>query len=248
MATLMSQAESVVFNQKYSDIDYFLGKNRELWIYPLDYQVDNPPEKTLTISADVAEDGTSVTLAAPTGETLILYKKQVIFCPTADVLLVVATDTTITDAGVAVPILAAEGAVVALNNEPIVYPMIPVLSVETGGIPNMSAQEATANNKGQGIFNAKAKVTADSQIQFTGTVNRNDPALTIIENGAYTTQRFYLETRLPAFDNRGEGYGAKKFRGYITNWDPSSDRGDFEKLSFTVSITGCPESYVLLGS
>lgn len=250
MVALNTQANHPIFNEKLGDTDYIQGKNRELWMSPLIYLQNTPDIFTLTMSADIAIDAESVTLATDSGLSVQLYAKQVIYKPGDDILLVVTADTLVTDAGVAVPILPAEGATDIATNTvmPVVYPMVPILSINDGGLASVAGQEATANNKGQSLFNAKAKTTADASLTFSGAVVRNDPGLVIANTLSFNNQYAYFESRLAAFDNRGVGWKTQKFRGQILNLDPSSARADFEQVSVTVSISGCPEDYIVLGT
>ncbi len=250
MAVLNTLANNPIFNEKLGDTNFIQGKNRELWIAPLNYLQNVPNTFTLTMTTDIAIDDEAVTLSTGAGLTLQLYAKQVIYKPGDDVLLVVAEDTLVTSAGVSVPILPSEGATVIATNTvmPIVYPMVPIMSISDGGLPSVAGQEATANNKGQSLFNAKAKTTADSSLTFSGAVVRNDPGLAIADALSYNNQYAYFESRLAAFDNRGRGWKTQKFRGQVLNLDPSSTRADFEQVSVTISISGCPEDYVVLGT
>jgi hypothetical protein len=229
------------------DSDYFTGKNREIWLYKLGFKETKPPIILLSLINPITVDDTVVTFSA--NQDITLYRRMVIYNDAYNLFLII-TNSVFLNANTPTPVkvFPAEGAIPNVDQVIFpVYPMKPLFSLESGNITKTTEQEASTNNKGQGLFNAKGKITADADINIQGTVNRHDPCLSLLDEIIEQVSRVYVELRLPAFDNYGEGFAAQSCQAFLNNYSAESNRDNMESLTFTLRVISDSEPYQVLG-
>lgn len=240
-------ADTCLLRTGYTEVDQYRGDNLIPWVAELEFGESLPTEYTLA-AAVAAQNDTSITLTAAASETVTLYRDQVLYFPTDDVVASVLTTTEVTDAGVAVPVRPLEGAL-TLDSEVKVYPIYPILSFMSGGfVPQSTGTIAESRNKGQSLFTAKGVFQRSGTATGEGTAIRNDVGRAILENAVTGSKLVYIETRRPIYDCYGAGFNAYKYIAIVESSSPTSDASDFEKVNFTLSISGAPTRYTPLGS
>ena len=230
----------------YSESDSYRGDSRESWVQELGFRQKTPVLYTATAESAVTTDDTTASVSLAAGQSGRIYKGDVLWFSLAQVLLVVSTDTDLTDVATNVPIFPASGDV-AIGDTASTYLCRPIFSFEDGFIVNSSGTDASSRNRGQSLYSTKMVVGRDYSMSAAGRTVRQDPGLGILESVKNTNRRFYFEARWRPFDNYGIGLSAEVGRAFVNSSSPTAPASDFHKVSYDIMGDGKPLPYLPLG-
>lgn len=248
----LADLRTLACNQYYKEgvdldtTDKYLGNELEAWVRALPCGGTDPTAFTITAGAITANAETAdLTLTGTVDERI--FRGDVLWFATSQRLIVVSNTTLLTaGAATAVPIFPAEGDVAAAETA-MSYLMRPILSFDTGFLPNSTGTEATSRNRGQSLYEAKAIVSRGYNVNGSGTAVRNDAGLIELETNRRGKGILYWESRHRPFDNYGIGINANSGKAFISSHSPGADASDFIKIAYDMMGTGSDDDYRPLG-